>query len=176
MLQLHLSDQQFHCLVRCLILEVWQYHMVEYLRDLTHWGRVTHICVSKRTIIGSDNGLSPSRRQSIIWTNAGILLIGQLETIFSENLIEIHKFSFKKMRLKVSSAKWRSFCLGLNVLMVNWGMLIHYKGRFQSLPLSHPNKDSQYWLNSLLTSNNTVGNSHENRYNNVVDTKWRKHI
>ena len=29
---------------------------------LTHWGRVTHICGSKRTIIGSDNGLSPSWR------------------------------------------------------------------------------------------------------------------
>ena len=24
---------------------------------LTHWGRVTHICISKLTIIGSDNGL-----------------------------------------------------------------------------------------------------------------------
>ena len=43
---------------------------------LTHWGRVTHICVSKLSIIGSDNGLSPDRRQAIIWTNAGILLIG----------------------------------------------------------------------------------------------------
>ena len=43
---------------------------------LTHWGRVTHKCVSKLTIIGSDNGLSPGRRQAIIWTNAGILLIG----------------------------------------------------------------------------------------------------
>ena len=42
--------------------------------QLTHWGRVTHICVSKLTIIGSDNGLSPGRRQAIIWTNAGILL------------------------------------------------------------------------------------------------------
>ena len=28
------------------------------------------------TTIGSDSGLSPGRRQSIIWTNAGILLIG----------------------------------------------------------------------------------------------------
>ena len=46
---------------------------------LTHWGRVTHICVSKLTIIGSDNGLSPGRRQAIIWTNAGILLIRTLE-------------------------------------------------------------------------------------------------
>ena len=51
---------------------------------LTHWGRVTHICVGKLTIIGSDNGLSPERRQAIIWTNAGILLIGSLGTNFSE--------------------------------------------------------------------------------------------
>ena len=83
---------------------------------LTHWGRVTHICVSKQTIIGSDNGLSPGRRQAIIWTNAGLLLIGTLGTNFSEILIEIGIFSFKKMGLKVSSAKWRPFCLSLNVL------------------------------------------------------------
>ena len=83
---------------------------------LTHWGRVTHICVNKLTIIGSDNGLSPDRRQAIIWTNAGILLIGPLGTNFSEILMEILTFSFKKMRLKVSSAKRRPFCLGLNVL------------------------------------------------------------
>ena len=31
-------------------------------RSLTHCGRVTHICVSKPTSIGSDNGLSPGRR------------------------------------------------------------------------------------------------------------------
>ena len=84
--------------------------------SLTHWGRVTHICVSKLTIIGSDNGLSPGRRQAIIWTNAGILLIGPLGANFSEILIEILTFSIKKMRFKVSSAKWRPFCLGLNRL------------------------------------------------------------
>ena len=83
---------------------------------LTHWGRVTHICVSKLTIIGSDNGLLPDRRHAIIWTNAEILLIGSLGTNFSEILIEILTFSFKKMHLKVSSAKRRLFCLGLNVL------------------------------------------------------------
>ena len=86
------------------------------LHELTHWGRVTHICVGKLTIIRSDNGLSPEWRQAIIWTNAGILLIGPLGTIFSEILIEIQTFSFKKMHLKISSAKWRPFCLGLNVL------------------------------------------------------------
>ena len=77
---------------------------------------MTHICVSKQTIIGSENGLSPGRRQAIIWTNAGVLLIGTLGTNFNEILIEIRKFSFKKMGLNVSFAKWQSFCLGLNVL------------------------------------------------------------
>ena len=84
---------------------------------LTHWGRVTHTCVSKLTIIGSDNDLSPGRRQAIIWTNAGFLLNGPLGTNFSEILIEIHTFSFKKMHWKMSSGKWRPFCLGFNVLI-----------------------------------------------------------
>ena len=86
---------------------------------LTHWGRVTHICFNKLTIIGSDNGLSPGRRQAIIWTNAGILLIRTLGTYFNEILIEIHTVSFKEMRLKMSSGKWRPFCLGLNVLNIS---------------------------------------------------------
>ena len=86
---------------------------------LTHWGRVTHICVSKLTIVVSDNGLSPGRRQAIIWTNAGILLIGPLGTNFSEILIGINTFSFKKMHLKMSSGKQRPLCLGLNVLSVS---------------------------------------------------------
>ena len=74
---------------------------------LTHWGRVTHICVSTLTIIGSDNGLSPGRRQAIILTNHGILLIGPLGTNFSEILIKIQTSSLKKMHLKMSSGKWR---------------------------------------------------------------------
>ena len=91
---------------------IWLNHSA----SLNHWGRVTHICVSKLTIIGSDNGLSPGRRQAIIWTNVGILIIGPLGTDFNEILIEILTLSVKKMRLKVSSGKWRPFCLGLNVL------------------------------------------------------------
>ena len=91
------------------------------MSDLTHWGRVTHICVSKLTIIASDNGLSPDRRQAIIWTNPGLLLMGSLRTNFSEILIEILTFSFTKMRLKVSSAKRRPFCLGFNELNIASG-------------------------------------------------------
>ena len=83
---------------------------------LTHWGRVTHICVSKLTIIGSDDGLSLGRRQANIWTNAGILLMGPLETNFSEILIEFHALSVKKIHLNISSGKLRPFCLGLNEL------------------------------------------------------------
>ena len=87
-------------------------------KGLSHWGRVTHICVGNLTIIGPDNGLSPGRRQAIIWTNVGILLIGPWGTNFSDILIRIHTFSWKKIHLKMSSAKWRPFCLGLNVLTI----------------------------------------------------------
>ena len=71
-------------------------HLAKTKPGLTYWGRVTHICVSKLTIIGSDNGLSPDRCQAIIWTKAAIVLIGPLGTNFSEILIEILSFSFKK--------------------------------------------------------------------------------
>ena len=47
-------------------------------------------CVS----IGSDNGLSPVRRQAIIWASAGLSSIGPLGLIFSEILIKIQNFSF----------------------------------------------------------------------------------
>ena len=70
----------------------------------------------KLTIIGSDNVLSPARCQAIIWKNARILVIGPLGTNFSEILIGIQTFSFTKMRLKMSSTKWRPFCLGPNLL------------------------------------------------------------
>ena len=84
---------------------------------ITHWGRMTHICVSKLTIISSDNGLSPGRHQANIWTNAGILLIGPSGTNLSEIGIKIHTFSFEKMYLKLSPAKWRPFCVALNVII-----------------------------------------------------------
>ena len=106
----------------------------------THRGRVTHICVKKLTVTGSDNGLSPGRRQAILWTGDGILLIRTLITSFSDILSEIHTFSFKKMHLKMSSAKWRPFCIGLNVLKLNqnWSHTINVKAPGQTC-LSHEN-------------------------------------
>ena len=103
-------------------------YLLHWIIDLTHWGRVTHICVSKLTIIGSDNGLSPGRRQAIIWTNAGILLIGALGTNVSEISIKICTFSLKKMLLKMSSGQRRPSCLDLNVLTIAvcWNYTTHY--------------------------------------------------
>ena len=121
--------------------------MIRLIMVLTHWGRVTHICVSKLTIIGSDNGLSPDRRQVIIWTNAGILLIGPLGTNFSGTLIEILTFSYKKMRLKVSSARWRPFCLGLNVLNAESPI---FNGPSEAAMATHTNHDSSFSIPNFV--------------------------
>ena len=100
--------------------QAWESNGWQYCSNsLTHWGRVTYICVGKLTIIGSDNGLSPGRRQAIIWTYEEILLIRPYGTNFSAILIGNQTFSFKKMHLKMSSAKWRPFCLGLNVSRIS---------------------------------------------------------
>ena len=60
------------------------------------------------------------QRQAITWANATMLSIRTLRTNYSEILSKIHTFSFKKMHLKVPSAKWRQFYLGLNVLKDNY--------------------------------------------------------
>ena len=73
------------------------------------------ICVSKLTIIGLDNGLSPYQHKAIIWTNAEVLT-GLLGTNFNEFFIKIDTFLSKEIHLKMSSGKWQPFFLGLNVL------------------------------------------------------------
>ena len=107
----HIRHQTSMGLTECGHYSDWPKNIFQHL---THWGRVVHICVSKLTIIGSDNGLS----EAIIWTNDGILWIGPLGTNFSEIVIEVYTFSFKKMDLKILLRKWCPFCLGLNVLKV----------------------------------------------------------
>ena len=85
---------------------------------LTRRGRVTHMCVSNLTIIGSGNGLSPGRRQAIIWTNAGILLIGPLGTNFF-----IQENAFENVVWKMAAILYRPQCvndsMGLCVLLSN---------------------------------------------------------
>ena len=103
------------------------------------------------TTIGSDNGLSPERHQAIIWTSAGILLIGPLGTNFSEILIEIYTFSFKKIHLKMLYGKWQQFCLGLNVLMYTAfqkGWTLH-PCHIRRSPLWAINADNDLWICTL---------------------------
>ena len=91
-----------------LILEIWRYtNTCKNINSLRPSD--AYIFVGKLTIVGSDNGLAPSssdtgllpgRCQTIIWTSAGILLIGPLRANFSETLIGIQTFPFKKMHWK----------------------------------------------------------------------------
>ena len=107
---------------------------------LNHWGRVTHIFANKITTIGTDDCLSPFRRQDIVWINAWIELIGFLETNFGEILIRIQTFSFKKMHFKMSSAKWRPFCHCLHFALIHTQSLPHPHSTSpsSSLNLSYP--------------------------------------
>ena len=76
-----------------------------------------HICVGNLTIIGSDNRLSPGWGQVIIYLNQCWNIVNwTLRNKFNEISIGIQTFLFKKMHYKMSSAKWRPFCLGLNML------------------------------------------------------------
>ena len=110
------------------------------------------IWVINLTIIGSDNGLSPDRHQAIIWTNAVILLlIRTLGTNFSEIISEIHTFSFKKIHLKMSSAKWRSFHLNLNVLNLITLTSVPCHRRWASLTSATFYQDHLHQLGSRTT-------------------------
>ena len=134
---------------------VFRLHHISYSvgskidNTLTVWGRVTHISVSKLTILGSDNGLSPDRHQAIIWTNAGLLLIGPLGTNFSEILIEILIFSSTEMRLKVSSAKRRPFCLGLNVFRVERCLIHSDRTQLRAITVPHSSHKFSQWMRQL---------------------------
>ena len=123
---------------------------------LTHWVQVMHIsiCISKLTIIGSDNGLLLGWLQAIIWTNDGILSTEPPGTNFSEILIRIHTFSFKKVHLKMSSGKWWPFCLGLNVLKRKrhpWEAMTLTSDKSDDFPMSESEFCLALFPGSLLT-------------------------
>ena len=114
-------NKAFHLVAIAQTTTLVPYHLCHVTAThLTHWGRVTLICVSNLTIIGSGNGSSPSQRQAIIWTNDGFLSTGRLGTNFSQIVFEIQTFSFKKIHWKMSSEKWQPFCLGPNVLKMGY--------------------------------------------------------
>ena len=77
---------------------------------------MTHLCVSKITIIGSDNGLSPGRK-AIIWTNAGTLLISNLRSKVKWNLkkkksyIFIQENAFENVVREMAANLYRPQCI-----------------------------------------------------------------
>ena len=109
------------------------------------------MCLTQLNTIVLDNGLSPDRRQAIIWNNDGILLLGPVGRNFSEILIEIYTFSFTKIHLKMSSAKQRPFCLGLNglnpigIFLRNPVVML-----FTNDPLGHINPQHDQYIHSCL--------------------------
>ena len=101
-----------------------------------------------RVSIGSDNGLSPIRRQAIIQTSAGLLLIGPSGTNISELLVKNRTFPFKKMHLKMSSAKWGHFVQGkmsqcIDKIVLAYSFIVIY--------ISH-----KYWLAEIQWYHQTI--------------------
>ena len=94
---------------------------------------ITHICVSKLTIIGSANGLSPGWCQAIIWSNDGILLIGPLGTNFNEILIVIDTFSFKKIHLKMAAILCWPECVNGIISPRKWPLYPEHKVSWHGL-------------------------------------------
>ena len=121
---------------------------------LTHGGGVTHICVCKLTIIGSDNGLVPGLHPTIIWTNAGIFIIQPVGINFSEILSKFYTSSFKEMHLKMSSGKQWPFCFGLNGLSCNY----MYHQTSSMLTFHYCKETSTYWPSLTKLCNLDIGN------------------
>ena len=111
-------DRSFRCCPpRAVFLKLvlWRQHRIAWL-DLWRHAKVRHW-----HHISSGNGLQPVWRQTITWTNADVLSIGPLGTNFSEIRIKIKNFSFMKMHLKTSTAKWRPFCPeGNEYILMSW--------------------------------------------------------
>ena len=127
-----------------LLIETYEedYHTMMIHLLLTHWGRVAQRCVGKLAIIVSDNGLSPKRHQAIIWTSAGILLIGPLGTTFSEMLIEIQIFHSRK-------CTWNVVCEMASILprpqYVKHAILLYNRSEFEPSMYSYTKHGLLAW-------------------------------
>ena len=117
---------------------------------LTHLGRMAHICVSKQTTIGSDNGLSQVGAKPLSEQCWNILdLRNALQWNRMRNLYTF--IQIQENASQMSPVKSRSFCLGLNVL--------NEKSRLYMCPISHTlctcYEVCMYWLILLISFRNT---------------------
>ena len=126
---------------------VWQYKIIQ------HWYK------SQRPMKTNNRKFTHTHtytQKKKFWNNAGLLLTEPLGTNFSETSIGIQTFSFKKMHLNMLSAKWRPFCLGLNVLkwIISRGCsslaaLVYHGSHTQSIKSSPPNAAYLHRWNGL---------------------------
>ena len=134
---------------------------------LAHWGRVTHICVGKLIIIGSDNDLSPDRRQAIIWINAGLLSIGPLRTHFQWNfnqntLIFINKNAHENGVCEMASILNRPQCVSwthrslvyLEAVLVGWCLTCTIVLTW--IPLAAVDNNPKPKIYALIDTDNTL--------------------
>ena len=101
----HLLFSSFHITFFFFFFDDFGHHQHKDV-TLTHWGRVTHICVSKLTIIGSDNGLSPGRRHYLNqwWNIVNWTLGNKLRWNFNRNWnIFIQENAFENIVWKMAS-------------------------------------------------------------------------
>ena len=82
---------------------------------LTHWGWVTHICVSKLSHYWTlDNGLAPIQCQTMIWSD----IVSSTASLWTKEVqfqSKIQTFLFKKINFKMSSAKWHIFFICISM-------------------------------------------------------------
>ena len=135
---------------------------------------MTHICVSKIIIIGSDNGLLPSHYLNQCWNIVNWNIGNKLQWNCNPN----QYISIQEMHFKMSSAKWLPPYLSLNVLNglgmgnnVLW-TLEEYRivlwSEIQHGPMAH----SGGRLNIKMSSYQ-YGDPHVKRQ--VLSLKWNPH-
>ena len=104
----------------------------------THWGRVTNICVSEPSHHWTlDNGLAPIQCQAMIWSDIHCLINCTLGNKRCGISIKIQRFLFKKMHLKMSSAKMAyilhlyQYCSEGDCQIAAWG---YSGGKWMNVP------------------------------------------
>ena len=113
------------------------------MQYLTHWGRVMHICVSKLTITGPDNGLSaPSHYLNQYWNIVNSNLRNKLQWNFNRKPY----ISFRKVHFNMTSAKWPPCCRGLNVFNVMFCISDQYSTLSSGLGIQGSTGDHKTYL------------------------------
>ena len=127
------------------------------LSPLTHWGRVTHICVGKLTIIGSDNWLvawtAPSNYLNQSWDIVSWTLRNKLQWNLKQNsVVSIQENAFENGVCEMASILFRPPCVNQCSVEVSekWGQMTCHTGKYGDI--DNTSGVSSFIL-PLLTSN-----------------------